>query len=79
MTVRDLCDRYGVGEDSVLAWIRSGELKAMNVARSAKSKRPSWRISPEALAAFEAARTPEPPAPRAKRRAKHAGIVQFYQ
>ncbi len=39
LTVRDLCDRYAVGEHSVLGWIRSGELRALNVGRRPGSKK----------------------------------------
>ena len=54
LTVRDLCDRYGVTEHTVLGWIRSGELRAINVGRSLGTKKPRWRITPEALQAFDA-------------------------
>jgi excisionase family DNA binding protein len=39
-SVRDLCERYGVGEHTVLAWIRSRELRAVNVGRKLGARRP---------------------------------------
>ena len=55
--VRDLTKRFAVGEHTVLGWIRAGELRAVNVSRTLGG-RPRWRITAEALAAFEAMRTP---------------------
>ena len=61
MTVAQVAKHLSAGESLVLSFIRGGELRAFNVARSATAKRPSWRISAEALAEFEASRTPSAP------------------
>lgn len=53
--VRDLCDRFGVGEHTILQWIHSGELKAIDVSRTGQS-RPKWRITEDALNEFETSR-----------------------
>ncbi|MCA9189823.1 MAG: helix-turn-helix domain-containing protein [Pirellulaceae bacterium] len=59
--------RYGVSVDRVRGWITSGQLTGINLGDGAQ--RPRWRISPEALATFEAARAATlPPPPRRKRR-----------
>lgn len=42
------------GNDQVLGWIRSGELKAVNLSRS---RRPRWKINPADLARFLEARS----------------------
>jgi excisionase family DNA binding protein len=76
--IRDICERYGVTEHTVLGWIRSGQLRAVNVGRSPGAKKPRWRISEQALADFEAARTSAPPAPRTRRGDRSAGVVEFY-
>ncbi len=78
LSVHDLCERYGVGEHTVLGWIASGELKAVNVGRRLAAKKPRWRITQEALAAFELARTHTPPPPRTKHRKRPADVIQFY-
>jgi excisionase family DNA binding protein len=78
-TVRDLCERYGVGEHTVLGWIRSGELQAINVGRRPDGKKPRWRITLEALEAFELARTHTPPPPRMKCRKRPADVIEFYK
>jgi excisionase family DNA binding protein len=79
LSVHDLCERYGVSEHTVLGWIRSGELRAVNVGRRPGSKKPRWRVTAEALAAFETARTPTPPPPRARRRKRPADVIEFYK
>ena len=78
-TVRDLCERYAVSEATVLAWIASGQLRALNVGRSPNSKKPRWRITQAALDAFEAARSVAPPAPRARRRKRNEDVIEFYR
>lgn len=75
--VREVRERYGVGEHTVLKWIRGGELKAIDVSRTPGGK-PKWRITEQALAEFEALRTPTPPLPRAARRKRTADVVEFY-
>lgn len=44
LTVRDLCERFHVGEHTALAWIRSGELAAVDVSRK-RGGRPRWRAT----------------------------------
>jgi excisionase family DNA binding protein len=78
LTVRDICDRYGVNEHTVLTWIRNGELRAVNVGRKLGSQKPRWRITTEALQAFEAMRTPQPLPPRTRRRKQSDFTPNFY-
>jgi excisionase family DNA binding protein len=78
-TVQDIQRRYGVTVHTVLGWIRSGELRAVNVGRRLDGKKPRWRVSEEALAAFEQLRTPAPPPPRARRRKRPADVIEFYK
>lgn len=79
LTVRDVCDRYGVTEHTVLGWIRSGELKAINVGRRVGARKPRWRITAEALAAFEQLRTVTPPPRRTQRPRPGPGVIEFYK
>ncbi len=78
LTIKELCERYGVNEHTVLGWIRTGELKAVNVGRRPGTKKPRWRITADALATFELIRTHNPPPPRTQRRKQSAGVIQFY-
>ena len=72
----------GIGLRKVLTFIESGELKAVNMA-AGRTGRPRWKISPEAIEAFEAARTTQgkAAAPATQRRRKPTGsdgIIEFY-
>lgn len=51
LTPPQLAKKFAVGVEKVLAWIRNGELRAVNVAQTTGG-RPRWRISPAALEAF---------------------------
>lgn len=76
--VPHLADDYAVSQHTVLNWIARGELEAVNVARK-PGGRPSWRISREALARFEAARAATPrQAPTRTRRQKPADVIEFF-
>ena len=77
-TVKQVAERYGVGGHTVLGWIRSGQLRAINVGRSPGAKKPRWRVTQEALETFELIRTHSPPPPRTRRRRQPAGVVEFY-
>jgi transposase len=79
-SVRQTAERFHVGEHTVLHWIARGELAAVNVARAAGGK-PHWRVTPEALQAFELLRSAQPiepqPQPRRRRR-RDAEVIEFY-
>jgi excisionase family DNA binding protein len=78
LSVRDVAERYGVTIHTCLAWIASGELRAVNVGRKPGAKKPRWRITQAALEAFEVLRTPTPPAPRVRRK-RQAEVIEFYK
>lgn len=78
LTVRDVTERFGVGGHTVLGWIARGELRAVDVSRH-RGGRPRWRITAEALAAFELARTPSPLQPRTRRKRTPADVIEFYK
>ncbi len=69
----------GVKPAKVLAWIASGELEAVNHAGRAAG-RPRWRISAEALQAFDRARSNRSAAPAraAPRRQRDAAVIQYF-
>lgn len=80
--VSDLCERYGVGEHTVLGWIRSGELRAVNVGRTPGGKKPRWGITSEALAQFELSRESSGPrvGTNSKRKQKaDPKLIEFYR
>lgn len=65
----DIAERLKVSTDTVSAWIARGELPAVNASRNPKSRKPRWRVSPDDLEAFMAARRNKPAPVRAARRA----------
>ncbi len=73
-----VAESLGVNESKVLAWIRSGELAAVNVAAHVGG-RPRWRIAQSDLELFLLRRTATPPAPAVRRR-RRAGpnVIQFF-
>ncbi len=80
LSIRNLTERYGVSEHTVLYWIRNGELRAVNVGRRPGAKKPRWRVTQSALEAFESLRANSPPMPRTGRRKQQpAGVIQFYK
>lgn len=64
----------------VLAWIRTGELLAVNLAEKPRG-RPRWRISAEALDAFDTRRSNRAgmkPAASRKQKRPSVGVVEFF-
>jgi hypothetical protein len=63
-TVSSFARRYCLTRVRVREMIRSGALKALNVSEDVRQQ---WRITPEAVAAFEAAREFKPKTAATKR------------
>lgn len=57
LTVQQVAERFSVGRDRVLAWIRRGELAAVNVSGRIRARHVQFRVSLEALAHFVKSRT----------------------
>jgi hypothetical protein len=75
-TPPQIAQEYGVDVHRVLGWIRSGQLTALNVGDGAR--RPRFRISPEAIAAFEAARVAGQPRIARCRRRRDPQVREFF-
>ena len=58
-SIPEVAERYSVTRNTVLGWIAAGLLAAIDVA-PVGSKRKYYRVTPEALLAFEAKRTTQP-------------------
>ena len=74
LTPPELARALRVDVHTVLDWIKSGQLRAVNV--GTPGKRPRWRIDPADVAAFEATRTAQPQG-RTPRRKKSASGWQY--
>jgi hypothetical protein len=68
--------RYRVSPDKVRAWIRRGELAAVNTA-SALCGKPRFVIAPEALERFERGRQAGPP-PEPRRRMRRQEVIDYF-
>lgn len=69
LTPPEVAELWGISPDKILAWIRSGELRAID-ASTTRGGRPRYLIDVGDLAAFERSRstTPVPASKPAKRR-----------
>jgi predicted site-specific integrase-resolvase len=79
LTVPQIAERFAVDRDCVTAWIKSGQLQAIDVSRH-KARLPRWRVTPEALQEFEAARSSvQPKQVRTRQKKKNpAGFVEYF-
>jgi hypothetical protein len=77
LTPPQLARRYGVSADKVLAWIRSGELRAVNAA-TRPTGRPRRVIDPGDVVAFEQRRAARPTEATTRRRSKQADVIEFF-
>ncbi len=77
MTPRETARFLRVRLDRVRAWIRSGELGAVNMAESRVGK-PRFVILPHHLAAWEVARRAAQPAPKKRQRQKQTVGTDYY-
>jgi hypothetical protein len=76
LTPPQIAIRYGVSTDKVLAWIRSGELRAMD-ASTRRGGRPRYLVDVADLAAFEQSRSATP-VPTTRRRRATADVIEFF-
>jgi len=66
LTPPKIASECGVEVAKVHAWIRSGELKAINLAEKIGG-RPRWKVEPAEWEAFKGRRATTPPMVRARR------------
>jgi hypothetical protein len=73
----ELAARWGIDPAKVIAWIRAGELRAID-ASTHPGGRPRYLIDVADILIFEQRRsaTPAPAAPR--RRRKPEGVIEFF-
>lgn len=60
ITPNQLAKTLGIKADKVLAWIRSGQLVAINVAENPNGQRPRWRIDQDEVTRFLKSRQTKP-------------------
>jgi transposase len=74
----ELAKRWGIDSHKILGWIRSGEMKAIDVS-TRQGGRPRYAIDEADILAFENRRAVGGPvkAPR-RRRAKQQDVIEFF-
>jgi hypothetical protein len=72
-----LARQWGIDVQKVLHWVKTGELKAINIARD-RSGRPRYAIDLADVQIFELSRQVEPPAPKVRRRRADSSVIQFF-
>ncbi len=75
-----LAKRWGVKAEKVIAFIRSGELRALDVSMHPGVGKPRFRITPEAVKDFETRRESQqtPPKPQKRSRAKESDEIDYF-
>ena len=68
-----VADMLGVAPETVIGWVRSGQLPGFDVSRPA-ARRPRFRITEAALADFIARREIKPPTLAVRRKRKPATV-----
>ena len=71
-----LAEKWGISADKVLAWIRSGELRAIDASTN-RGGRPRYLIDVDDLAAFERSRSIVPPAPAKPARRRSSDVPEY--
>lgn len=79
LSVRRVADALGVKQQTVLGWIKAGELSALNVGRSTAARKPRWRIAQDDFERFIARRsaTMEQRPTRTRRRVDPE-VIEFF-
>lgn len=77
LTPRQVGEQLGMSNDHVLDLIHAGQLRALNLSRTVRSRKPRFRVRPEDLARFLESRLTEPVSHRfAKRRQRRPSYVR---
>jgi len=77
ITTEEVARRYRVSPDKVRAWVRRGELAAINTSRNRCGK-PRYVFTPDALAAFERGHAAQTETPKAKCRHLPQGTKSYF-
>ncbi|MFH1924153.1 MAG: helix-turn-helix domain-containing protein [Planctomycetota bacterium] len=77
LTPRQVAESRAVPVDVVYAWIRSGQLLAVDVSAS-PGGRPRWRIAPADLEVFTANRTNRPTPKPVRRRKAGPAVTEYF-
>jgi len=76
-TPPELAREWGISPDKILTWIRSGELRAVNIATT-QLGRPRYQIDAEAIESFKRNRASRPAPKPPKKRRSQPGVIEFF-
>jgi hypothetical protein len=76
LTPARVAAELGVKPERIIGWIRSGQLRGVNLGDGLK--KPRFRIAAADLEAFLIARTVQPPIRPARRRPHSADVTEFF-
>lgn len=77
LTPPEVAQMWGIATAKILAWIRSGELKAID-ASTRRGKRPRYLIDVEDLKAFEERRLVRQPPKTSRKPQRPADVTSYY-
>ena len=78
LTPPQLAQRYGCKPSKIIAWIRSGELRAIDSSTRPGVGRPRYLIDLADVAIFEERRTVKPAKTVTKRRPKQSNVTEYF-
>ena len=78
ITPPELARRWGVTSDKILAFIRSGDLRAINAASPGRTRRPRYLIDLADIEDFERRREAVPPPSKAPRGKRREAVGDYY-
>ena len=79
LTPAQVAEQFDVDLRIVRGWIKSGELRAVNLGTRADARKPRWRIAQTDLDLFLSRRAVQPPVKAARRRRQPEGVTEYFQ
>ena len=78
LTPPELAKQWRVKPERIIAWIKSGELRAFDVSSRPGVGRPRYRIPPDAVIAFENRRAGKTPTTTKRRRRQPENVISYF-
>ena len=75
----ELASRWGISPEKVIAWIRNGELRAIDASSRRGQGRPRFLIDEADIAAFERSREVVPVVKSTRRKRRPPGLVRHFR
>lgn len=79
LTLQEVADRQGVSKRTVSAWIRQGELRAIDLSSRRGMAKPRLYVDLADLEAFDLRRAVQPEQPVRRRRRSSGSAIEFFK